>query len=58
MKFIVGDRIRMHGRAVGYPEKIAEIIEVLESEGLFRYRVKFDDGTEMVVMPGPESVKV
>ena len=62
-----GDRIVIHGKAVGMPDRHGEILEsrdvvsrseateILEGrgeEGKAPYLVKFDDGHETVVYPG------
>jgi hypothetical protein len=52
----VGDRLLMHGRIVGQHDKTAEIIEVLGDHGEPPYRVRFEDGHEALMSPGPDSV--
>ena len=47
-----GDRIVIHGKAVGMPDRHGEILEVRGEEGKAPYLVKFDDGHETVVYPG------
>jgi hypothetical protein len=56
MQASVGDRLVMHGRIVGQSHRSAEVIEVLGSEGGPPYRVRFDDGHEAVMSPGPDTV--
>ncbi|GAA2437706.1 DUF1918 domain-containing protein [Streptomyces macrosporus] len=51
-----GDLLLVHGRIVGQHDRIAEIIEVLGTNGEPPYRVRFEDGHETVVSPGPDSV--
>ncbi|GGW90471.1 DUF1918 domain-containing protein [Streptomyces chryseus] len=51
-----GDQLLVHGRTVGHEDKVAKIVEVLGSEGNPPYRVRFDDGHEALVSPGPDSV--
>jgi uncharacterized protein DUF1918 len=51
-----GDRLLMHGRTVGQHDKVAEIVEVMGDRGEPPYRVRFDDGHEAVMSPGPDSV--
>ncbi|MFR9674049.1 DUF1918 domain-containing protein [Streptomyces sp. TR06-5] len=51
-----GDRLLVHGRTVGQHDKVAEIVEVMGPNGEPPYRVRFDDGHEAVMSPGPDSV--
>ncbi|GAA4665306.1 DUF1918 domain-containing protein [Streptomyces chumphonensis] len=51
-----GDKLLVHGRVVGQHDRTAEIVEVLGPQGEPPYRVRFDDGHETVVSPGPDSV--
>lgn len=52
----VGDRIHMHGRNVGDLDRFGEVIEVRGNGGAPPYRVKFADGHEGLVAPGPDCV--
>ncbi|MDJ1132267.1 DUF1918 domain-containing protein [Streptomyces iconiensis] len=56
MRANTGDRLLMHGRVVGQHDRVAEIVEVLGTNGEPPYRVRFDDGHEAVLSPGPDSV--
>ena len=51
-----GDQLLVHGRIVGQHDKVAEIVEVLGTEGNPPYRVRFEDGHEAVMSPGPDCV--
>ncbi|WP_431781405.1 DUF1918 domain-containing protein [Streptomyces chumphonensis] len=51
-----GDKLLVHGRVVGQHDRTAEIVEVLGPQGEPPYRVRFDDGHETVMSPGPDSV--
>ncbi|MEV6108234.1 DUF1918 domain-containing protein [Streptomyces sp. NPDC051940] len=51
-----GDKLLTHGRIVGQHDRVGEIVEVLGTGGEPPYRVKFDDGHECVMTPGPDSV--
>jgi Domain of unknown function (DUF1918) len=51
-----GDRLVVHGRIVGQHDKVAEIVEVLGTDGNPPFRVRFEDGHEAVMSPGPDSV--
>lgn len=51
-----GDRLLVHGRVVGDHDREAEIVEVLGTDGEPPFRVRFDDGHEAVMSPGPDSV--
>ena len=56
MRGQVGDRLHVHGNVVGQPDRRGEIIEVRGSDGGPPYLVRFDDGHEGLVYPGPDSV--
>ncbi|HEY3482602.1 MAG TPA: DUF1918 domain-containing protein [Streptomyces sp.] len=51
-----GDQLRLHGRVVGQHDRLADVIDVLGTEGEPPYRVRFEDGHEAIVSPGPDSV--
>ena len=51
-----GDRLHMHGRVVGQHDRLAEIVEVLGEKGGPPFRVRFEDGHESVMSPGPDCV--
>jgi hypothetical protein len=55
MRATVGDQLVTHGRIVGQHDKVAEITEVMGTEGTPPYRVRFQDGHEAVMSPGPDS---
>ncbi|MFC4004465.1 DUF1918 domain-containing protein [Prauserella oleivorans] len=54
MQASVGDRILVHGRTVGAGERQGEIIEVRGEQGKPPYLVRFSDGHERLVFPGPD----
>ncbi|WP_075744312.1 MULTISPECIES: DUF1918 domain-containing protein [Actinoalloteichus] len=54
MHAAIGDRLHIHGRVVGQPDRLAEIREVRGSDGEPPYLVVFPDGTESLVYPGPD----
>ncbi|MCX4821848.1 DUF1918 domain-containing protein [Streptomyces sp. NBC_01142] len=56
MQANVGDTLLMHGRTVGQHDKRAEVVEVLGPEGTPPYRVRFQDGHEALMSPGPDTV--
>lgn len=56
MQASVGDRLLVHGRVVGHHDRTAEIVEVLGEDGSPPYRVRFEDGHETVMSPGPDTV--
>ncbi|MEU5691206.1 DUF1918 domain-containing protein [Actinosynnema sp. NPDC020468] len=55
MHAAIGDRLHVHSRTVGLAENIGEILEVRGSEGAPPYLVRFLDGHEGLVYPGPDS---
>jgi hypothetical protein len=56
MQAAKGDRLHVHGRTVGQGEHVGEIVEVRGSQGAPPYLVRFDDGHEGLVFPGPDAV--
>ncbi|MFF3324261.1 DUF1918 domain-containing protein [Streptomyces sp. NPDC002889] len=56
MEASVGDTLLVHGRIVGQHDKIAEVVEVLGTKGSPPYRVRFQDGHEALMSPGPDTV--
>ncbi|MGO7983322.1 DUF1918 domain-containing protein, partial [Rhizobium johnstonii] len=50
----VGQRLVIHGKVVGGEERHGEIIEVRGDGGEPPYLVRFDDGHETLVFPGPD----
>ncbi|MGH3320450.1 MAG: DUF1918 domain-containing protein [Streptosporangiaceae bacterium] len=56
MQATVGDRLHAHGNTVGEPDRIGEIVEVRGGGGEPPYLVRFDDGSEKLVFPGPDAV--
>jgi hypothetical protein len=52
----VGDRLHVFGRRVGNPEKMGLIVEVRGEDGSPPYVVRFGDGHEALVFPGPDAV--
>ncbi|KAE8134121.1 hypothetical protein BDV38DRAFT_286146 [Aspergillus pseudotamarii] len=55
MEASVGDRIAIKTRNIGGGDQVAEIIEVRGPAGGPPYLVRFPDGHESVVFPGPDS---
>ncbi|MCF3124716.1 MULTISPECIES: DUF1918 domain-containing protein [Streptomyces] len=56
MRATVGDELVVHGRIVGQHDRIARIVEVLGPDGGPPYRVRFEDGHETLMSPGPDTV--
>lgn len=56
MQAQVGDRLHVHGRNVGNPDQLGEIVEVRGDGGAPPYVVRFPDGRETLVFPGPDCV--
>jgi hypothetical protein len=50
----VGDEIIIHGRVLGTPSRRGQVLETHGPEGTPPYLVKFDDGHETLVFPGPD----
>ncbi|GGP59003.1 DUF1918 domain-containing protein [Saccharothrix coeruleofusca] len=56
MHATAGDRLHIHSRAVGLEDRVGEILEVRGQEGAPPYLVRFPDGHEGLVFPGPDSL--
>jgi Domain of unknown function (DUF1918) len=56
MQAVVGDRLHVHGNAVGQPDKSGEIVEVHGAAGAPPYLVRFEDGHTALCFPGPDAV--
>jgi len=55
MRAVVGDRLHVRGHTVGQKDHTAEIIEVRGKHGAPPYLVRFPDGHESLVFPGPDA---
>jgi len=56
MRATIGDRLHIHGRTVGQGEHVAQIVEVRGADGQPPYLVRYTDGHEALVFPGPDAV--
>lgn len=56
MQATVGDRLHVHSNKVGEHDKVAVILEVRGENGKPPYRVRFSDGHESLIYPGPDCV--
>ena len=54
MHATVGDRLVVHGKQVGSADLEADVIEVRGENGAPPYLVRFQDGHESLVFPGPD----
>ncbi len=52
----VGDRLLVHGHVVGQGARHGEIIEVRGPDGSPPYVVRYSDGHESLVYPGPDAI--
>ncbi|MEJ2867169.1 DUF1918 domain-containing protein [Actinomycetospora sp. OC33-EN08] len=50
----VGDRITLHANAVDTPDRTGTIVGILGTDGP-PYRVRFDNGDETILTPGPDA---
>lgn len=55
MQARVGDRLIVSSRHVGQPSHVGEVVEVLHGVGGERYRVRWSDDRETLVMPGSDA---
>ncbi|GGV19116.1 MULTISPECIES: DUF1918 domain-containing protein [Streptomycetaceae] len=56
MHAAVGDQLHIHSRSVGMADRTGEITEVHGANGEPPYLVRFEDGHEGLVYPGPDSI--
>jgi hypothetical protein len=49
-----GDTIRAPSEKVGQPERRGKIVEILGDEQHRRFKVRWDDARETVLVPGPD----
>ncbi|MEU6783242.1 DUF1918 domain-containing protein [Nonomuraea angiospora] len=56
MRANVGDHLIVHGNVVGHGDRRGEIIEIRGENGAPPFLVRFEDGHEQLVFPGPDSV--
>lgn len=56
MEARVGDKLHVHSNAVGVKDRIGEIVEVRGEHGGPPYLVRFPDGHETLLYPGPDCV--
>lgn len=54
MRASEGDQLVQHGRVVGQHDHVSTIVKVLGPEGTPPYRVRFEDGHEAIMSPGPD----
>ncbi|MCP2165493.1 DUF1918 domain-containing protein [Goodfellowiella coeruleoviolacea] len=54
MRASVGDMLRVHSRTISTHEQQAEIIEVRGERGEPPFLVRFPDGHESLIFPGPD----
>jgi hypothetical protein len=55
MKAKVGDVIVIKANHVGEPDRMGEILEVRGADGAPPFYIRFDDGHETLVFPGPDA---
>ena len=55
MHAIAGDEVVVEGRIVGQPRRRGEVLEAAGEPDHERYRVRWDDGRESILFPGPET---
>ena len=56
MRASVGDQLHVHGRTVGERDHLGQILEVRGADGEPPYLVRYPDGHESLVFPGPDAV--
>ena len=56
MEATVGDRLHVRGRTVGTRDRFCVVVEVRGNNGRPPYLVRFSDGHESLLFPGPDCV--
>ncbi|MEW1847127.1 DUF1918 domain-containing protein [Nonomuraea angiospora] len=56
MRANVGDHLIVHGKVVGQRDRTGEIVEIRGENGTPPFLVRFEDGHEQLVFPGPDAV--
>jgi len=56
MQATTGDRVHVHSNTVGAKDRVAEIVEVRGRDGSPPYLVRYPDGHESLMYPGPDCV--
>ncbi|MET7333072.1 DUF1918 domain-containing protein [Nonomuraea sp. NPDC005650] len=54
MRANVGDYLIVHGNVVGHGDRRGEIIEIRGENGAPPFVVRYSDGHEQLVFPGPD----
>jgi ribosomal 30S subunit maturation factor RimM len=54
MRATVGDRIRVHGRAVGMADHLGEVVEVRNTGDDELLVIRYEDGHEGLLSPGSD----
>ena len=54
MQAVIGDRLHVHSRAVGQTEQSAVVIEIHGGNGTPPYLVRYEDGRQALIVPGPD----
>lgn len=56
MRATIGDRLHLHSNTVGVQDKVGEIVEIRGEKGAPPYLVRFPDGHQSLIYPGPDCV--
>ena len=54
MRAEVGDKVVVHGRTVGAVSRTGTVVEARGSDGGPPFLVRYEDGHEALVFPGPD----
>ncbi|MEJ1091064.1 DUF1918 domain-containing protein [Microbacterium istanbulense] len=54
MRVTVGARVVIHGARVGHVERHGEVLEVRGEDSGPPFLIRFDDGHESLIFPGPD----
>lgn len=54
MRATIGDRLCLPGRTIDRPDRLGRVVEVRGPDGQPPFLVRFDDGHEGLLYPGPD----
>jgi hypothetical protein len=55
MEASIGDEIIVDGRHLGDLPRKGEVLEILTKGDVMHFRVRWDDGTDCIFFPGPDT---
>ena len=55
MQAAVGDQVKIHSRTIDQADRLGEIVEVRGEQGGPPYVVRFSNGQQSLIYPGPDT---